>query len=258
LALGLAAVALIAVVAWLAFRFWPEGEDPTWEQILARGTLLVCTDPSWPPFESIEEGTGRIVGLDADLAGFLAEGLAPGLQVQFVPVGFDSLYDALLSGRCDLVLSALPHEPLRTEDVGYSMSYLNGGTVLVTSEGGDIAVLEDLAGRAVGVEWGFVFEGDHRQRSFLQGLGLRRYPTPEDALAALQAGEVEAALVDRISALYYIRECQALQIVGQPLSDLSYVIPVRPDSFRLLEEIDRVLLDLLENGTLESLQDTWF
>ncbi len=32
-------------------------------------------------------------------------------------VGFDSLYDALLSGRCDAILSALPYEPMRVEDV---------------------------------------------------------------------------------------------------------------------------------------------
>jgi ABC-type amino acid transport substrate-binding protein len=49
-----------------------------------------------------------------------------------------------------------------------------------------------------------------------------------------------------------------LQIVGEPLYDLNYVIPVRLDSFRLLGEINQVLLDMREDGTLESLQDRWF
>jgi ABC-type amino acid transport substrate-binding protein len=174
-------------------------------------------------------------------------------------VGFDGLYDALLAGRCDAVLSALPYEPMRTEDVAYSLAYFNAGSVLMTREDtAGIERLDDLVGRVVGVEWGFVPEGDSRQQLFFQSLGLRRYDTAGDVLRALQAGEVEAALVDRITALAFLRDCRGLQIVGQPITDLNYVIPVRPDSFRLLGEINRVLLEMREDGTLEGLQEKWF
>jgi polar amino acid transport system substrate-binding protein len=256
---GVVAAVLAVVGLFLLLRTLPEAVDPTWERIQETGVLPVCTDPSWPPFEFINERTGQIEGFDADLADLLASRLAPNVRAQFVPVGFDGLYDALLSGRCDLALSALPYEPMRTEDVIYSVAYFNAGLVLVTQEettGGE--ELDNLAERAVGVEWGFVPEGDSRQRLFLQGLGLRRYDTAEDALRAVQSGEVEATLVDRISALAYLRDCQGLQMVGEPITDLNYVIPVRPDSFRLLEEVSRVLLELREDGTLDRLQQKWF
>jgi len=224
--------------------------------------LRVCTDPSWPPFESVDEETGQIEGLDVDLANLLAGRLRPqgaGVRAEIVPVGFDGLYDALAASRCDAVLSALPYEPMRTEDVAYSMAYFNAGLVLVTREDtAGIERLADLADRVVGVEWGFVPEGDGRQRLFFQGLGPRRYDTAGDALRALQAGEVEAALVDRITALAFLRDCKGLQLVGEPITDLNYVIPVRPDSFRLLGEINRVLLEMREDGTLEELQERWF
>jgi ABC-type amino acid transport substrate-binding protein len=108
------------------------------------------------------------------------------------------------------------------------------------------------------VEWGFVPEGDSRQRLFFQSLGLRRYDTAEDTLRAVQAGEVQAILVDHITALAYLHDCEGLQIIGEPVTDVSYVIPVRPDSFRLLEELNSVLLDMRENGLLERLQAKWF
>lgn len=251
--------ALLAVGLWLLRRALPAAVDPTWERVLETGLLRVCTDPSWPPFEFVDEGTRQVRGFDMDLAGLLAARLAPGVQARVVSVGFDGLYDALLSGRCDAVLSALPYEPLRTRDVAYSVAYFNAGLVLVVQEGTtDIETPDDLAGRAVGVEWGFVPEGDSRQRLLLQNLGLRRYNTPPDVLRALQAGEVEAALVDRITALTYLRSCRGLRIVGQPLTDLNYVIPLRPDSFRLLAEINRVLLEMRRDGTLEQLQEAWF
>jgi polar amino acid transport system substrate-binding protein len=257
--LVLAIGGLLAVALWLLLRALPEAVDPTWERIVETGEFRVCTDPSWPPFEFVNQETGQIEGFDIELARLMAGRLAPGVQAKIVTVGFDSLYDALLAGRCDAVLSALPYEPLRVEDVSYSMAYFNAGLVLLTREGTTgIEELEDLAGRVVGVEWGFVPEGDTRQKEFLRGLGARRYETAGDALRALQAGEVEAVIVDRITALAYQRECGGLKFVGEPIYDVNYVIPVRPDSFRLLDEINRVLLEMREDGTLEGLQEQWF
>jgi polar amino acid transport system substrate-binding protein len=253
------ALALAAVALWLLWQALPEAVDPTWERIVESGVLLVCSDPSWPPFESIREGTAEIQGLDVDLARLLAARLAPGVEARIVTVGFDGLYDALLAGRCDAVLSALPYEPLRTQDVAFSMAYFNAGLVMVTAEEEeDINTPADLPGRVVAVEWGFVPEGDSRQRALLQGLGLRRYDSATAALQALQAGEVEVALVDRIAALAYMHDCQGLRIAGEPLADVNYIIPVRPDSFRLLSEINRVLLEMREDGTLDELQERWF
>jgi ABC-type amino acid transport substrate-binding protein len=69
---------------------------------------------------------------------------------------------------------------------------------------------------------------------------------------------VEAAIVDRITALAYMRDCQGLRFVGKPVADVNYVIPVRPDSHQLLEQINRVLLEMREDGTLEALETKWF
>jgi ABC-type amino acid transport substrate-binding protein len=257
----LLAVLLVVVLAgiWLLWQVLPGARDLTWERIQETGVLPVCTDPSWPPFEFVDKEPGQIEGFDAELARLLAARLAPGVRAQLVVVGFDSLYDALLAGRCDAVLSALPYEPARTEDVAYSLAYFNAGQVLVTrEETADIEVLGDLEGRVVGVEWGFVPEGDSRQQLFVQNLGLVRYDTGEDALRALQSGAVEAVLVDRITALAYMRDCEGLKIVGEPIADVNYVIPVRLDSFRLLDEVNRVLLEMREDGTLDALQERWF
>jgi ABC-type amino acid transport substrate-binding protein len=260
--LALLAGGLVVVLGlWLLRRTLPEGVDPTWEQIQETGTLRICTDPSWPPFEFIDENSSRIAGFDIDLAGLLAQRLAPplALRAQVVPVGFDGLYDALLARRCDVVLSALPYEAMRTQDVVYSVAYFNAGLVLLVREDRtEIESLDDLAGRVVGVEWGFVPQGRTHQKEFLRNLGARRYDTAEDVLRALQAGEVEAAIVDRLTALAYTRECEGLEFVGEPLHDVNYVIPVRPGSFRLLGEINRVLLEMREDGTLEALQQKWF
>ena len=253
------AILLVAVGSWLLVRTLTEPVDETWQRIEETLVLRVCTDPSWPPFEYIRPDTGQVDGFDIELAGLLAERLAPGLRVQVVSVGFDGLYDALLAGRCDAVLSALPYDPLRTEDVVYSVAYFNAGQVLLTRDDvTGIEGLDDLPGRVVGVEWGFVPQGDSRQRDLLRNLPARRYETAEDALRALHAGEVEAAIVDRISALAYTKECEGLAFVGEPIHDVNYIIPVRSESFTLHGKIDEALLEMREDGTMEALQERWF
>ena len=258
--IALAAV-LVVAASWLLLGSLLEPEDETWTRIQETGVLRICTDPSWPPFESLSPETGQVEGFDIELARLLAERMAPdlGLRVEVVSVGFDSLYDALLAGRCDAVFSALPYDPLLTRDVAYSMAYFNAGPVLVVRSGtSGIDGVEDLEGRVVGVDWGFVPAGDSRQRDLLRTMPVRRYDTSAGALRALHAGEVEAAIVDRISALDYTRECEGLEFVGEPVQDVNYVIPVRPDSPVLLEKIDEALLEMRQDGTLEALQEVWF
>ena len=46
--------------------------------------------------------------------------------------------------------------------------------------------------------------------------------------------------------------------MGEPIHDVNYIIPVRSDSFLLLQEIDEALLEMREDGTMEALQERWF
>ena len=68
-AAALLAVVLVGLALWLLLRVLPEAVDPTWARIQETGVLRVCTDPSWPPFEFIDEATGQLQGFDVELAG---------------------------------------------------------------------------------------------------------------------------------------------------------------------------------------------
>jgi len=252
---GLAAVCLAAW--WALARLGQEAEDETWARIQEEGVMRVGLDPSWPPFEYVDED-GQIVGFDVDLAREIGRRL--GVEVELVNVGFDALYDALQMGRFDAIVSALPYDPARTKDVAYSTSYFNAGQVLVVrAEEGEIKGAKDLAGRRLGVEWGS--EGDAQARKLqkkIEGLTLRPYMAPEEALQALKDGQVDAALVDAVSALQFIGREGGVKIVGHPLTDELYVIAVRSKSHALLKAINEALAEMKEDGALARLRERWF
>jgi cystine transport system substrate-binding protein len=253
------ALALISIVgAWLILR--GAQPDDSLTELQSRGELKVCMDASYPPFEWIPEGApaDRIVGLDVELARAIAERL--GVRATWVNVGWDGLYDSLLVGKCDAIISALPYDPTRTEEAAFSISYFNAGPALLTrADETTIIAPEDLAGRTLAVTWGSAGDVEASALSRrLRGLEVLRLPDPAEVLAAVRAGEADAALVDHLTALEAVYAGGGLFIVGAPLTDDLYAIAVRRDDAALLAAIDEALVALRDDGRLAALKEKWF
>ncbi len=88
-------------------------EENSWDRIVEEGQLKIGLDPSFPPFEATDGTT--IYGIDVDLANALTDEL--GLQPTFIHFGYDGLYDALLSKKVDVLISALVIFPERSQDL---------------------------------------------------------------------------------------------------------------------------------------------
>jgi ABC-type amino acid transport substrate-binding protein len=230
-------------------------EGQRWEQIQASGVLRVGLDPTYPPFETADDGQLR--GLDVDLARALAAEL--GLEAQFVYFGYDGLYDALLSNQVDVLISALVVAPERARDFAYSVPYFNAGLVLVTrDETGAPQTMEEMDGRTLAVELGSQghVEATTWERR-LAGMEVRPYNSPDEALAAVVDGEAEAALVDQVSGRLFRQERPGLIIAGEPITVEPYAVVVRAEEEILLDELNGALVNLQERGVLDEIIREW-
>jgi ABC-type amino acid transport substrate-binding protein len=247
--------------------------DATWQAMQVRKTWRVGMDPSFPPFESLDS-SGAPQGYDVDLARKLAAGW--GMKAEIVPIGFDSLIDALQAAKVDAIASAYPYDGRLTRDVAFSQPYFDSGLRLVVPLGSEIHSSADLKGTSVGVEWGS--EGDMVGRQWRRDgidLTLVPYETPQDAVAALaknhtenhtanQDGKqsenqaVDAILVDGVT----LRQAQAagaaLNAVGAPVTSNAYVIVVPRKASDLLQQVNAGLERLQANGELNMLEQEWF
>lgn len=245
---------LIGIVAFLATG--QKEEDRAWERILDSGVMRVGMDASYPPFEFIDESTGSILGFDADLAYEIGRRL--GLQVEFVNIAYDGLYDALLIGRVDVLISALVASPQVEGKAIFTTPYYNAGEFLVVREGTDIRVMDDLSGHVLAVEYGA--GGDVEARKWerrLHDLTIRRYPDPGAAINAVVVGEADAALVDGISARLGVGQHPEL-ILARNVIDNLFSVAVHPDSRTLHSQIDTLINEMFTDGTIGSLVEKWF
>ena len=231
--------------------------DAAWSRVRATGTLCVGMDASFPPFESIGSD-GSPQGLDVDLAREISSRLE--LEPQFVVnLPYDGLYDALTADRVDIVISALVVNPSRTADYAYSRTYFNGGQVLVARQGNrESASLRDLEGHTVAVVLGTA--GDRVGRGWerrASDLSVIQYRTPAEALRAVGDGITDLALVDHVSALAEMGEGTFLTIVDNAVTEVPYACAVRADSSTLLKKVNRALLAMEADGTMDQLIVKW-
>jgi histidine transport system substrate-binding protein len=259
---------LFVVLALLSACARPS--DDAWDRMRETGVLRVGMDASFPPFETIA-ADGTLVGFDVDLAREVGRRL--GVEVQFVAnLPYDGLYDALVAGHVDAVISALVINSARMADFAYSTPYFDAGQVLVAADragrrdeqrgGGGQA----LDGCTLAVEFGS--RGDLEARKWarrLQDLTVVPCQTATDALAQVATGEADYALVDHVSALVGVQHYEAMPspeatglfIAGEPVVEEPYAVAVHRESQHLLRAINDALAEMEADGSMDALATTW-
>jgi len=230
-------------------------ENPTWERIERDGVLRVGVDPTYPPFEIVDDSGLR--GLDVDLAHALAADL--GLAVEFVYFGYDGLYDALATGQVDVLISALVIVPGQMRDFAYSEPYFNAGEILIVpvDEMG-IEGMVDLDGRILAVELGALghVEANGWSRR-LTNLTIQPHSSAAEAVTAVAQSQADAAIVDAISGRLALMEWPSLKRIPEPVTVEPFALVVRIDDERLLENLDASLENLNETGQLNAIIANW-
>lgn len=251
LLLNIALVILLVAIGAATWVGQQKPPDPYLQKIVDSGTLRVAMDPTYPPFDVVQEG--RVGGYDALLAEAIARDT--GVQVAYKTLALDTLYDALASNNVDLIISAQPLISERQREVRYSVPYYQSGQVLVVRAGeAGISSVATLNGKRVGVELGSNADTEARrlQRTAAQGMQLHSaYRTPDEAMDALTHGDVDAAITDNLSAQTYLAAHPGtISVISPPITDEPYVVAMPAHADALAAHIDTTIERLRASGEL--------
>ncbi len=246
---------LLAIVGgYLGFRSWQDALPPTLEDAFPAGEIIVGVDTSYYPF-AVDTGEG-LMGLDIDLARALGERM--GLPVRFRPLGYDGLYDALIRGDVDVLISALVVNPARTRDVRYTRPYYDDGLILVTPTERNIMTMSDLPGAALALEYGSVAHSEaNTWAQRLEPFEIRPYELPRHALDAVRLGEADAALVQTTSYLLYEQEYPTWEAASHRVRNAFFAIAVRIDREATWVWVDAILGEMQYDGSLQQIITRW-
>jgi len=92
------------------------------------GALIMATNAEFPPYES--EMNGEIVGIDIDIMRAVCDELGYTLKIE--NMDFDSILDAVKSGKADVGVAGISVTPEREQEVNFTQSYATSTQVIIT------------------------------------------------------------------------------------------------------------------------------
>lgn len=223
--------------------------------LVSAGTLTVCSDTPYEPFEF--EQDGEQVGYDMDLLRAIAEANDLGYEVKDLP--FDGILGSLAAGDCDVVGSAVTITDERAERVDFSDPYFDADqSLLVKDDNADTyATLDDLAGRTIGVQSGTTGEA-YADDNAPEGATVQSFEDSDGLFGAIEAGQIDAILQDFPVNAYRTTLDDSLTVTETIATGEQYGFAVAKDNDGVLQMIDEGLADLRESGEFDEIFSRYF
>lgn len=217
----------------------------------AKPVLTMGTNATFPPYEFYEGD--KIVGIDAEIAQLIADKLD--MQLVIKDMDFNGILAAVSGGTIDIGMAGMTVNEERLLEVNFSTSYAKGVQVVIVKEDSDIASIDDLAGKKIGVQESTT--GDIYASDDFGEESMLRYNKGTDAVAALVNGTVDAVIIDNEPAKAFVKETAGLKILDTSYADEDYAIAVAKTNTELLSKIDAALNELIADGSVQSIIDKY-
>ena len=223
-----------------------------------KGKLTMATNAQFPPYEFYEGD--KIVGIDAEIAGLIAEKL--GLELVIDDMEFDSIIEAVKGGKADIGMAGMTVTDERKESVDFTESYATGVQVIIVAEGSPITTADDLfaegANYTIGVQRNTT--GDLYTTWDLEDEGLAtidRYGKGADAVQALVSGKVDCVVIDNEPAKAFVQEVGGLKILDTEYVEEMYAGAMSKSNKELYDAVNNALKELIADGSVQRIVDKY-
>ena len=221
------------------------------------GTLTMSTNAAFPPYEMTADD-GSVEGIDIEVAQAIADKL--GLELQVDDMDFDAALLAVQNGKSDMVMAGVTVTDERKAVMDFTDSYATGIQVVIVPEDSDIASIDDMQGKMIGVQRGTT--GDLYCSDTVEngGFGAENVTPYDNGLTAVQAlnnGQVDCVVIDNAPAQEFVAANPGLKILDTEYANEEYAIGVAKGNTQLLDAINGALAELEADGTLQSIVDKY-
>ncbi len=245
-------ISLVLVLVLAAFCFTACGNSDAENADVATdgaeaSVIKMATNAAFPPYE-YKEGE-EFVGIDVEIAGAIAEKL--GMELEILDMEFDSIITSVKQGEADFGMAGMTVTEERMAEVDFTSSYATGVQSVIVPEDSEIATIDDLAEKKIGVQLGTT--GDIYATDDYGAEFVTQYGKGADAVIALKGGDVDAVIIDNEPAKAFVAENEGLKILDTEYAIEDYAIAVSKDNTELLDKLNAALEELTADGTVDSI-----
>jgi polar amino acid transport system substrate-binding protein len=230
------------------------------EGIASAGTLLFCSDISYPP-EEFYDGTTP-VGSDIEIGQEIAARM--GVKADFVNTGFDGIIPALQGKKCDAIISGMNDTEERAKEVTF-VDYMSVGQSFMVQAGNpsNIKSIDDIAGKSVSVEVGtsnadfLAAKSAEFEAAGKDAIDIQIFPKDTDAANALKTDKVDAYFGDAPVVAYYVKTApDAFSFGGDAINPIPVGIALRQGD-ELIAVVQTIIDSMYADGSIMAILEKW-
>ena len=234
-----------------------------WDKYQQQKSITVGFDNTFVPM-GFEEKNGNYAGFDIELAQYVSKKL--GITVHFQPIDWDMKETELQNGTIDAIWNGYSATDERREKVAFTIPYMQNTQVLVVKKTSGIHSVEDMTGKVLGAQNGssgmLDFE-EHPEvlKNRVKGGDADQYQSVNEAIIDLRNDRIDALLIDRVYADYYLTTegiADEYDTIPSGFESESFAVGVRPADKKLLEAINQAFKELYQEGIFQQISQKWF
>ncbi|MDN9010390.1 transporter substrate-binding domain-containing protein [Brevibacillus laterosporus] len=224
----------------------------------AAKTLTMFTSADYYPYEFHEtkDGNDQIVGMDIDIATYIAKEL--GYELKVVDTDFNGLVPALQSKRADFVMAGMSTSPERKKNVDFSNNYYEAKNTLVSKKDSPITKPEQLSGKRLAVQIGSMQEKAAQViAKEINGVEVVSLNKMGEIIQEVVTGRSAAAVVENTIAQGFLEKNPGLQSTVMTTNNTEGYAIAFPKGSEHVEKFNEILKKMEENGEMDKLIKKW-
>jgi polar amino acid transport system substrate-binding protein len=214
---------------------------------LAQDVVRMGTEGAYPPYNFINDN-GEIDGFERELGDELCARAE--LTCEWVTNDWDSIIPNLVSGNYDTIIAGMSITPERDEVIDFTQPYTQPDPSSVVGMTPDL----DLASAVIAAQTGTI------QAGYVAEIGatLVEFASPDETVAAVRNGEVDAVIADKAFLEPIVAEDADLMYVGDDiLLGGGIGMGIRESDAELKETFNAAIQSMKDDGTLNELIAKW-
>ena len=259
--LALVGVAVMSLAGCTQLASNPKVDN--WDKYQQQKSITVGFDNTFVPM-GFEEKNGNYAGFDIELAQYVSKKL--GITVHFQPIDWDMKETELQNGTIDAIWNGYSATDERREKVAFTIPYMQNTQILVVKKTSGIHSVEDMTGKVLGAQNGasgmLDFE-EHPEvlKNRVKGGDADQYQSVNEAIIDLKNDRIDALLIDRVYADYYLTTegiADEYDTIPSGFESESFAVGVRPADKKLLEALNQAFKELYQEGIFQQISEKWF
>ena len=234
-----------------------------WNDFQTYKKVVIGFDNTFVPM-GFQDKSGKNIGFDIDLANAVFEKY--GIKVEWQAINWDLKETELKNGNIDLIWNGYSKTEERESVVQFTKQYMVNEQVIVVKKSKNIKSISQLKDKVLGAQNGSsgydtFNEKPEVLKNIVKNNDATQYESFNEALIDLENDRIDALLIDRVYANYYLKQQNKhddYSILNAGYDSEAFAVGARKADITLVNKINEAFYELYKTGKFQEISNKWF